>query len=83
MIERPLSEAVRNLKLGKYEHYKGGEYQVLGVATHSESKEELVIYQALYGDGQIWVRPLAMFIDEIVFGGTTRPRFKFTRDNII
>ena len=53
------------IKKGKYRHFKGGEYEVLGVAKHSETLEEMVVYKALYGDGGIWVRPLYMW-DELV-----------------
>ena len=52
------------LKLGRYKHYKGKEYEVLGVAKHSETLEDFVIYQALYGKKQIWVRPLNMFLEK-------------------
>lgn len=48
----------KNIKLGKYRHFKGKEYEVIGVAKHSETLEELVVYKAIYGDGQIWVGPL-------------------------
>lgn len=48
-----------------YQHYKGDKYIVLGVGKHSETLEEHVIYRALYGDGQVWVRPMSLFIDEI------------------
>lgn len=53
-----------SLKLGKYRHYKGGEYRVLGVAKHSETHEELVVYVSLK-DGGLWVRPLDMFLEEV------------------
>ena len=49
----------------KYRHYKGGEYEVIAVAQHSETLEELVIYKALYGDGKIWARPKSMFINKV------------------
>ena len=65
------------IKLGKYRHYKGGEYQVLGVAKHSESLEELVVYQALYGDKQIWVRPIKMFNEKVIVNGIEKNRFEF------
>jgi len=63
------------LKLGKYRHYKGKEYEVIGVARHSETFEELVAYRALYGEGQIWVRPLKMFLEEVEVNGNKIPRF--------
>ena len=58
-----------------YEHYKGKRYKVIGIARHSETLEELVVYQALYGDYGIWVRPLAMFLENISLNGKSRPRF--------
>ncbi len=66
--------AVR-LKPGKYRHFKGGEYQVQGVATHSESGEKMVVYTPLYGDGGLWVRPLAMFLEAVDRDGKQQPRF--------
>jgi hypothetical protein len=65
------------IKLGKYRHHKGKEYEVLGVAKHSETLEELVVYRALYGDGELWVRPLAMFLDEVEVEGKKISRFEF------
>jgi len=64
-----------NLPAGRYRHYKGGEYQVYDVATHSETEELLVVYRPLYGAGALWVRPLAMFVELIEFKGKTMPRF--------
>lgn len=66
-----------NLKLGRYRHYKGKEYQVIGVAKHSETLEDLVVYRALYNEGQIWVRPLKMFLEEVEIDGKKIPRFGF------
>jgi cyclomaltodextrinase / maltogenic alpha-amylase / neopullulanase len=63
------------IKLGKYRHYKGKEYEVIGVAKHSETMEELVVYKSLYGDGQIWVRPPKMFLEEVEADGKKIPRF--------
>ena len=60
---------------GRYRHFKGNEYQVLGLATHSETREPLVLYRPLYGDGGLWVRPLAMFFDLIDRDGYRGPRF--------
>ncbi|MET1080246.1 MAG: DUF1653 domain-containing protein [Pseudomonas sp.] len=63
------------LQPGLYRHYKGPEYRVLGVATHSETEEVLVVYQALYGDYGLWVRPLSMFRETVEVNGETLPRF--------
>jgi hypothetical protein len=60
-----------------YEHYKGHRYKILGIAHHSETLEELIVYQALYGEGDIWARPLAMFLENVVINGQSQPRFKF------
>ncbi|TFY98672.1 DUF1653 domain-containing protein [Ramlibacter rhizophilus] len=60
---------------GRYRHYKGGEYEVLGVVRHSESLEPLVLYRALYGEQGLWVRPHAMFFESIEVDGVVRPRF--------
>lgn len=65
------------IKPGKYRHYKGKEYEVLGLAKHSETLEELVVYRALYGEGELWVRPLVMFLEEIELDGKKIPRFEF------
>ena len=61
--------------LGRYRHYRGGEYEVLGVARHSETLEPLVLYRALYGEGGLWVRPHAMFFEDVVVDGRRQPRF--------
>jgi cyclomaltodextrinase / maltogenic alpha-amylase / neopullulanase len=68
------------IKIGKYEHYKGGQYEVLGVAKHSETLEELVVYRALEGEGYFWVRPLKMFQEEIDFKGKKVLRFKYIEE---
>ncbi len=65
------------LKFGKYRHYKGKEYEVVGIAKHSETLEELVVYRALYGEGQIWVRPLTMFMEKVEVDGKKMPRFEY------
>ena len=65
------------LKLGIYEHYKGNKYEVIGVAKHSETLEEMVVYKALYGERGLWVRPLKMFLEEVEISGKKVPRFKY------
>jgi hypothetical protein len=60
---------------GRYRHYKGGEYEVLGVVRHSETLEPMVLYRALYGEGGLWVRPHAMFFENIQAGGRLQARF--------
>lgn len=62
---------------GKYQHYKGNYYKVIGVAKHSETLEELVIYQALYGDNELWARPKEMFLDKVSVEGVEKDRFKY------
>jgi hypothetical protein len=64
---------------GEYEHYKGFRYKVLAIAHHSESLEELVVYQALYGEMGIWVRPLAMFSESVNVNGKEQFRFKLIK----
>jgi hypothetical protein len=61
---------------GQYRHFKGGLYEVLGVATHSETGEALVVYRPLYGEGALWVRPLVMFLEGVEHGGQRVPRFR-------
>ncbi len=68
------------IKLGIYKHYKGNEYRVLGIALHSETLEEMVIYQALYGEYKIWVRPKTMWNELVVVNGVNKPRFMFLRE---
>lgn len=63
------------IQSGRYRHYKGGEYDVIGVARHSESREPLVVYRPLYNDTGFWVRPHAMFIGEVEVDGIRQPRF--------
>jgi len=63
------------LPLGRYRHYKGGEYEVIGVVRHSESLEPMALYRALYGDAGLWVRPFAMFVESVEHNGARRPRF--------
>jgi hypothetical protein len=64
------------IPLGRYRHYKGNEYEVIGVARHSETLEELVVYRPLYGDRGLWVRPRAMFTGSVMVDGRSVPRFQ-------
>jgi hypothetical protein len=68
------------MKLGKYRHFKGKEYEVLAIAKHSETLEEMVVYRALYGAGDVWVRPLAMFEEQVEKDGKVFPRFTYIGD---
>ena len=61
---------------GRYRHYKGNEYEVLGVAHHSETREPFVVYRALYGETGLWIRPAAMFAETVERDGVTVPRFE-------
>ena len=65
-----------SIRLGRYRHYKGGEYEVLGVVRHSESLEAMVLYRPLRSDVGLWVRPFAMFEEIAVFDGELQPRFR-------
>jgi hypothetical protein len=69
-----------NLPAGRYRHYKQLDYEVLGVVRHSETLEPLVLYKALYGEQGLWVRPFAMFTEEVVVDGVRRPRFQKLND---
>lgn len=62
---------------GLYQHYKGNRYEVVDVATHSETEEKMVIYRALYGEWGLWVRPLSMFAEEVKVAGRCIPRFSY------
>lgn len=65
------------IKPGKYLHYKGNHYEVIGTAEHSETRETLVLYKPLYGAGGYWVRPYDMFVSTVTIGGTVKPRFEY------
>lgn len=73
------------IKLGRYQHYKGNFYEVIGVARHSETLEELVVYKALYnspdfGINSLWVRPKSMFLEEVEVNSKKVPRFKYLKN---
>ena len=65
------------IRPGRYRHFKGKEYEVLGVARHSETEEELVVYRALYGDFSLWVRPVSMWNETVERDGKTFRRFTY------
>lgn len=65
------------VKVGRYRHFKGNEYEVLGTATHSETLEPMVVYRALYGDGALWVRPVSMWNETVVHNGVKQNRFTY------
>ena len=68
---------MESIKPGRYRHFKGKEYEVLGIARHSETKEELVVYRALYGDFGLWVRPVSMWNETVERDGKTFRRFTY------
>ena len=76
-MSAPLAPLPTEPRPGRYRHYKGNEYLVVGLARHSESREPLVVYQALYGERGLWVRPAAMFVETVEISGQRVPRFSF------
>lgn len=68
---------MNSIKKGRYRHFKGGEYRVIGIARHSETLEEMVVYETLYGEGGLWVRPASMWNEEIERDGKKIKRFEF------
>ncbi len=66
------------IRPGRYRHYKGNHYEVIGTARHSETEEALVVYRTLCGDGSLWVRPLAMSLEDVTVDGCQVPRFSWT-----
>lgn len=75
MHEKRMS--MKEIKLGKYRHFKGNEYRVLAIGKHSETGEEMVVYQALYGDREVWVRPANMWNDIVARDGKSYLRFTY------
>lgn len=68
------------LKPGKYRHFKGGKYELIGIAKHSETLEPMVVYRALYGEGGLWVRPAKMWTENVERDGYCGPRFFYLGD---
>lgn len=68
---------MEEIKLGKYRHFKGNEYEVLGISRHSETSEPMVVYRALYKEGELWVRPANMWNEELTRDGKTFKRFEY------
>ena len=68
------------IKLGRYRHFKGGEYEVIGIAKHSETLEEMVVYRALYGDKGLWIRPARMWNERVERDGKTYLRFTYIEE---
>ena len=71
---------MEEIKPGRYRHFKGGEYEVLGLATHSETEEPMVVYRQLYGERGLWVRPAAMWNETVERDGKTIRRFTYIGD---
>ena len=68
---------MQDIKPGRYRHFKGGEYEVIGIGKHSETLEEYVLYRALYGEGGYWVRPASMWNETVKRDGKTYKRFEY------
>lgn len=69
-----------DIKTGRYRHFKGNMYEVIGIAKHSETLEEMVVYRALYGEGELWVRPASMWNETIERDGKVYKRFEYIED---
>ncbi len=70
------------MKKGIYKHFKGNKYELLEIATHSETLEQMVVYRALYGEHGVWVRPLSMWNEQVEVDGAVVPRFQYIGDDI-
>lgn len=77
MSEKAELTPVQPIPLGRYRHYRGNQYEVIGVARHSETLEEFVVYRALYGDHGLWIRPRAMFVETVEVDGRRISRFTY------
>ena len=73
-------EARERISVGRWRHFKGNEYEVIGIAKHSETLEPMVIYRALYGEGELWVRPAHMWNETVERDGTVYRRFTYVPD---
>ena len=73
-------EAVQSIPCGRYRHFKGNEYEVIGIARHSETEEPMVVYRALYGSRGLWVRPAGMWNETVTRDGKTFQRFMRTEE---
>ena len=71
------------ISLGRYRHYKEKEYEVIGIARHSETEEEYVVYRTLYGNFDLWIRPKAMFLEEVMVDGVAVPRFRYIGEQAV
>lgn len=71
---------MNDIRPGRYRHFKGGEYEVLYIAHNSETMEDMVVYRALYGEGDVWVRPAAMWCETVELDGKSVPRFTYIGD---
>ena len=71
---------INEIKLGRYRHFKGGEYEVIAFAKHSETQEEMVVYRALYGAGEVWVRPASMWNERVEREGEIFSRFTYIEE---
>ena len=74
-----MTQQLQSVPQGIYRHYKGSLYQVLHIAKHSETEEALVVYRCLYGEYDVWVRPLTMFIEVVEVDGKEAPRFELIK----
>lgn len=83
ILDKTIPKEVPGLEIkpGRYRHFKGKEYQVLGVASHSETLELMVVYRALYGEGGLWVRPASMWNEKISRDGYNGPRFVLVEES--
>ncbi len=72
---------MESIKLGRYRHFKGKEYEVIGLAHHSETLESFVVYRALYGSEELWIRPLSMFTEMVERSGKRFKRFTYIGDS--